>query len=100
MRSDITPGAEFPDYELPDHAKARRRLSELQGDDLLILTLARGHYCPKEHLQHLELAAAYPKVAVAYTQIACTSSTLSETTVEASLRALCWTAHHGPTGLR
>jgi len=69
MRSDITPGAKFPDYELPDHAKARRRLSELQGDDPLILTLARGHYCPKEHLQHLELAAAYPKVAVAYTQI-------------------------------
>ena len=22
MRSDITPGAKFPDYELPDHAKA------------------------------------------------------------------------------
>jgi hypothetical protein len=30
-----------------------RRLSELQGDDPLILTLARGHYCPKEHQQHL-----------------------------------------------
>ena len=36
---------------------------------LLILTLARGHYCPKEHQQHLELAAFYPKIAVAYTQI-------------------------------
>ena len=47
-----------------------RRLSELQGDDPLILTLARGHYCPKEHQQHLELAAYYPKIAVAYTQIA------------------------------
>ncbi len=23
----------------------------------MILTLARGHYCPKEHQQHLELAA-------------------------------------------
>jgi hypothetical protein len=31
--------------------------------------LARGHYCPKEHQQHLELAANYPKFAVAYTQI-------------------------------
>src|SRR4029079_6077387 len=31
--------------------------------------LARGHYCPKEHQQHLELAAFYPKIAVAYTQI-------------------------------
>ena len=69
MRSDIVPGGTFPDYELPDHEKAPRKLSELQGDDPLVLTLARGHYCPKEHQQHLELAAAYPKVAVAYTQI-------------------------------
>ena len=34
-----------------------RKLSELQGDDPMIPTLARGHYCPKEHQQHLELAA-------------------------------------------
>ncbi len=70
MRSDIAPGGTFPDYDLPDHASSMRRLSELQGDDPLILTLARGHYCPKEHQQHLELAAFYPKIAVAYTQIA------------------------------
>jgi peroxiredoxin len=36
----------------------------------LILTLARGHYCPKEHQQHLQLAAFYPQINVAYTQIA------------------------------
>ena len=47
-----------------------RTLSELQGRDPLILTLARGNYCPKEHQQHLELAANYPKIAVAYTQVA------------------------------
>jgi peroxiredoxin len=35
----------------------------------MILILARGHYCPKEHQQHLELAAHYPKIAAAYTQI-------------------------------
>jgi peroxiredoxin len=70
MRSDIAPGATLPDYELPDHERNPRKLSELQGDDPLILTLARGHYCPKEHQQHLELAAFYPKIAVAYTQIA------------------------------
>jgi len=69
MRSDIAPGGIFPDYELPDHTKVPRRLSELQGDDPLILTLARGHYCPKEHQQHRELAAFYPSIAVAYTQI-------------------------------
>ena len=70
MRPDIKPGATFPDYELPDHTSALRKLSELQGRDPLILTLARGHYCPKEHQQHLELAAFYPKINVAYTQVA------------------------------
>jgi peroxiredoxin len=69
MRSDIIPGGVFPDYALPDHTGTVRTLSELQGRDPLILTLARGHYCPKEHQQHLELAAFQPKIAVAYTQI-------------------------------
>jgi peroxiredoxin len=69
MRSDIAPGGTFPDYELPDHESVPRRLSELQGADPLILTLARGHYCPKEHQQHLQLAAFYPQIAVAYTRI-------------------------------
>ena len=31
MRSDIVPGAIFPDYELSDHTAKRRKLSELQG---------------------------------------------------------------------
>ena len=69
MRSDIVPGGVFPDYALPDHTDTVRTLSELQGDDPMILTLARGHFCPKEHQQHLELAALYPKIAVAYTQV-------------------------------
>src|SRR6476659_7634499 len=70
MRPDIRPGGIFPDYALPDHPGTVRTLSELQGRDPLILTLARGLFCPKEHHQHLELAANYPKVAVAYTQMA------------------------------
>ena len=74
MRSDIVPGAMSQDYELPDHTSTLRKLSELQGDDPLILTLARGHYRPKEHQQHQELAAFYPKIAVAYTQIATIST--------------------------
>ena len=35
----------------------------------MILILSRGHYCPKDHQQHLELAAFYPKITVAYTSI-------------------------------
>jgi peroxiredoxin len=70
VRSDIAPGGILPDYELPDHENIPRRLSELQGEAPLVLMLSRGHYCPKEHQHHLELAAFYPKVAVAYTQMA------------------------------
>src|SRR5580692_8878505 len=74
MRSDIVPGGTFPDFELLDHTNTPRKLSELQGDDPLILTLARGHYCPKDHQQHLELAFFYPKISVAYTKIATIST--------------------------
>jgi hypothetical protein len=35
VRNDIQPGAVFPDYQLPDHTGAPRRLSELQGEDPL-----------------------------------------------------------------
>ncbi|MDE2572055.1 MAG: redoxin domain-containing protein [bacterium] len=69
MRADIVPGALLPDYELTDHTKARRRLSELQGGDPMILVLSRGHFCPKDHRQHLELAELYPQISVAYTKI-------------------------------
>jgi len=69
MRADIAPGGTFPDYELTDQSETRRKLSELQGNDPMILLLSRGHFCPKDHQHHLELAAAYPKIVVAYTRI-------------------------------
>jgi peroxiredoxin len=40
----------------------------------MILVLSRGHYCPKDHQQHLELAALQPQIAVAYTQIVAIST--------------------------
>ena len=69
MRADIVPGGTFPDYELPDHEEVPRKLSDLQGRNPLVVLLARGHYCPKEHQHHLVLAALQPQIAVAYTQI-------------------------------
>ena len=69
MRSDIVPGGSFPDYELTDHEKNRRKLSELQGRDPMVVVLSRGHFCPKDHQQHLELAEFHPRVAVSYTQM-------------------------------
>lgn len=44
MRADIQPGAVFPDYELPNQTGRKRRLSELQGDNPMILLLSRGHF--------------------------------------------------------
>jgi peroxiredoxin len=44
MRADIQPGATFPDYELPDQAGRKRRLSELQADYPMVLHLSRGHF--------------------------------------------------------
>jgi peroxiredoxin len=69
MRADIAPGGMLPDYELTDHTNTRRRLSELQGNNPMILVLSRGHYCPKDHQQHVALAAFYREIAVGYTQI-------------------------------
>jgi peroxiredoxin len=69
MRSDITIGATFPDYELTDHRGTRRKLSDLQGDDPMILVLSRGHFCPKDHRQMQNYVAFYPELKVGYTRI-------------------------------
>src|SRR5882762_8229017 len=37
MRDDVVPGAVLPDYELSDHGGKRRKLSELQGPDPMVL---------------------------------------------------------------
>ena len=57
MRSDIVPSGILSDYQLPDHTDEVQKLSELQGDDPMILTLARGYCCPKEHQQHFPITA-------------------------------------------
>ena len=69
MRNDITPGATFPDYELPDQTGKRRRLSEIQGHDPMIVVLSRGHFCPKDRRQLRNLAELHPEIKVAYTKV-------------------------------
>jgi peroxiredoxin len=48
----------------------------------MIVVLARGHYCPMDHEQHLDLASLYPKIAVAYTRIVTISTDDVQTTQE------------------
>jgi peroxiredoxin len=69
MRSDIMPGATFPDFELTDHTGRRRKLSELQGDDPMIVVLSRGHFCPKDRRQLRNLVEFYPELKVGYTKL-------------------------------
>ena len=69
MRSDIAPGAVFPDYELADHRGMHRKLSELQGSDPLVLVLSRGGYCPKERRQHEGLVRLHREIQVGYCRL-------------------------------
>lgn len=69
MRSDIVPGAVFPDYELTDHTAKRRKLSELQAQNPMILMLSRGGFCPKDRRQSENLVQFLPELEVAYTRL-------------------------------
>lgn len=66
MRADIQPGSVFPDYELPDHTTKRRKLSDLQGEDPMVLVLSRGSFCPKDRRQHEGLVQLYREMEVGY----------------------------------
>jgi peroxiredoxin len=69
MLKNLGPGDVFPDFELPDENGDLHRLSELQGDDVMVLLLGRGEHCPRER-QHLrELLRFHEWSAVAFTQM-------------------------------
>jgi peroxiredoxin len=69
MRSDIVPGALFPDYELSDHRGKHRTLSELQQGDPLVLVLSRGGFCPKDRRQHEGLLQLHREMQVGYCRL-------------------------------
>jgi peroxiredoxin len=69
MRNDITPGNPFPDYELPDHTGTSRKLSTLQGDDPMVLTLLRGLFCPKDRQQLRQLVPFHDECVVGNTRL-------------------------------
>jgi peroxiredoxin len=62
-------GALFPDYELPDHTDTVRKLSFLQGDDPMIVTLNRGVYCPKDRQQLLQLTEFSKQLDVGFVRL-------------------------------
>jgi peroxiredoxin len=69
MSNNLTPGATLPDFELPDDSGMPRRLSELQGDDPMVLLLGRGEHCPRERQHQREMIKLHEWCAVAFTQL-------------------------------
>jgi peroxiredoxin len=69
MRADIVPGGNFPDYELSDQTAKRRKLSELQGQDPMILVLSRGGFCPKDRRQAEGLVQLHREIEVGYCRL-------------------------------
>jgi peroxiredoxin len=69
MARSLVPGVVIPDFELPDDMGVKRRLSELQGDNPMVLMLSRGEHCPRER-QHLrEMVKFHEWCAVAFTEL-------------------------------
>jgi len=65
----MVPGAVFPDYELSDHTAKRRKLSELQGRDPLVVVLSRGSFCPKDRRQAEGLVELHREMEVGYCRL-------------------------------
>jgi peroxiredoxin len=61
MTKGLTPGRKLRDFELPDENAVLHRLSELQGDDAMVLMLGRGEHCPRER-QHQWCSVAYTQL--------------------------------------
>ena len=69
MSKNLEPGTIIPDFELPDENGVMRRLSELQGDNAMVLHLSRGEHCPRERQHHRELLKFHEWCAVAFTEL-------------------------------
>jgi len=69
MSKGLTPGAVLPDFTLPDETGTIRRLSELQGDNLMVVMLGRGEHCPRERQHQREMVVFHQWCAVAFTQL-------------------------------
>ncbi len=67
--SKIKVGATLPDFELPDENGVMHRLSELQGDDVMVLMLGRGEHCPRERQHQREMLKFYEWSSVGFTQV-------------------------------
>ncbi len=85
MSADLSIGRVFPDLALPDHAGNERQLSQLAGDDPVLLQFYRGWWCPKEQAFFHVLVDLQAEAEVAYTRFVSVSIDPPET--QAAFRA-------------
>jgi peroxiredoxin len=69
MRADVIAGAILADYELSDHTARHRKLSELQGDNPMVLVLSRGAFCPKDRRHAEGLLQLHREMEVGYCRL-------------------------------
>ena len=69
MSENLMPGVVLPDFTLPDEMGVDHSLSELQGDELLVLMLGRGEHCPRERQHQREMLRFHEWSSVAFTQL-------------------------------
>jgi peroxiredoxin len=69
MSRGLLPGMVLPDFILPDTTGTPRTLSELQGDNAMVLMLGRGEHCPRERQHQREMLKFWEWCAVAFTQV-------------------------------
>jgi len=69
MSRNLEPGTTIPDFELPDENGVMHRLSDLQGDNLMVVHLSRGEHCPRERMHHYELLRFHEWCSLAFTEL-------------------------------
>jgi peroxiredoxin len=69
MTDMLQVGATLPDFVLPDDLGRKHRLSTLQGENPMVLMLARGEHCPRERQHQRELVKLYDYCPVAFTEM-------------------------------
>ena len=69
MSKNLVPGERLPDFELPDENGVMHKLSELQGDNAMILMLGRGEHCPRERQHQREMVRFHGWDPVAFTSM-------------------------------
>ena len=69
MSKGLKVGDVVPDFELPDENGVMHKLSQLQGDDAMVLMLGRGEHCPRERQHQMHMVAFQQWAPVAFTQL-------------------------------